>query len=71
MIDKKWLSALKPMVSSKSQWIAFTEVLDAYIEMHSKKLEQSGDLIEMYRSQGAVYSLRKLKQLKDETDGSK
>jgi len=70
MIDKKWLSALKPMVSSKGQWTAFTEALDAYIEMHSKKLEQSSDPIEMYRAQGAVYSLRKLKQLKEEVNAT-
>tara|TARA_R110000803_G_C11947461_1_gene317290 strand:+ start:326 stop:541 length:216 start_codon:yes stop_codon:yes gene_type:complete len=71
MIDKQWLSALKPLASSATQWTAFTEMLDSHIAMQVKKLEQVSDPIEMYRAQGSIHSLRKLKQLKDEIDATR
>ena len=71
MTEKKWLSALKPMAASPIQWEAFEQMLDFYLGMHQKALEQAADPVEIYRSQGSVIALKKLKQLKDEIHASK
>ena len=54
------------MVSNNHQWEAFSNYVDALVEQQHKILEQASDNITMYRSQGAVASLQKLKKLKDE-----
>ena len=54
------------MVSNNHQWEAFSNYVDALVEQHHKILEQADNDIIMYRSQGAVSSLRKLKLLRDE-----
>ena len=54
------------MVSNNHQWEAFNNYIDALIEQQHKILEQSDNDIIMYRSQGAVASLKKLKLLRDE-----
>jgi len=66
MTEKKWLSPLKPMASTPIQWQAFEEMLDYYIGIQQKSLEQSTEPVEIYRAQGAVMSLKKLKKLKEE-----
>ena len=38
--------------------------------MQHKSLEQADDNVMMYRSQGAIAALRKLKSLRDEVIGS-
>jgi hypothetical protein len=64
------LSRLKPWVNNNRQWEAFSSYIDAVIEMQQKALEQADDNIMMYRSQGAIAALRKLKTLRDEVNGS-
>ena len=54
------------MVSNNHQWEAFSNYVDALVEQHHKVLEQADNDIIMYRSQGAVASLKKLKLLRDE-----
>jgi predicted transcriptional regulator len=54
------------MVSNNLQWEAFNNYIDALIENQYRILEQADNDIIMYRSQGAVSSLRKLKLLRDE-----
>ena len=71
MTEKKWLSALKPLASTPVQWQAFEEMLDHYMSIQQKSLEQAAEPIEIYRAQGAVLALKKLKQLKDEIHGAK
>lgn len=66
MKEKPWLSKLKPFAYNNIQWDAFLEMIDAYIEMDVRKLETSTDPIDMYRAQGAIMSLKKLKYLRDE-----
>lgn len=70
MNEKKWLSALKPFASNPVQWAAFEEMLSFYIDTHQRSLEQGADPIDIYRAQGAVTALKKLKQLKDEIHAS-
>jgi hypothetical protein len=71
MTEKRYLSALKPLASTPIQWQAFEEMLDYYIGMQHKALDQAVDTVEIYRAQGAVMALRKLKQLRDEINATK
>jgi hypothetical protein len=57
-------------VGNNLQWQAFSDYIDAVIEMQQKALEQANDNVMMYRSQGAIAALRKLKTLRDEINGS-
>ena len=67
-MDKKWLSALKPLVNNQTQWKAFEEMIDFYVLMKQNALEQASDPQEMYRSQGAIAALKRLKKLRDEVN---
>ena len=70
MHNQQILSKLKPWVNNNRQWQAFSDYIDAVIEMQQKALEQADDNVMMYRSQGAIAALRKLKTLRDEVNGS-
>ena len=48
------------------QWEAFSNYVDALVEQQHKILEQADTDTIMFRSQGAVASLKKLKLLRDE-----
>ena len=54
------------MVSNNHQWEAFSNYVDALVEQQHKILEQADTDTVMFRSQGAVASLKKLKLLRDE-----
>lgn len=59
---------LKPFVNNKDLWVAFNEELDKRIDVAHKGLEQAeGE--ELYRYQGDVRTLKKLKQLRDYVNG--
>ena len=70
MNNQQTLSKLKPWVNNSRQWEAFNNYVDAVIAMQQKALEQADDNVMMYRSQGAIAALRKLKTLRDEVNGS-
>jgi len=70
MNNQQTLSKLKPWVNNNRQWEAFNNYIDAVIELQHKALEQADDNVMMYRSQGAIATLRKLKTLRDEVNGS-
>ena len=67
-LNKPYLPKLKGFVSSNTQWDAFVEALDHYIDLHQKKLEQSADVVELHKAQGAIQALRHLKYLRDEVN---
>ncbi len=58
------------MVSNNHQWEAFSNYVDALVEQQYKILEQADKDIAMFRSQGAIASLKKLKILRDEVNAS-
>ena len=62
--------ALTDLVNKKNKWDAFNAVLDNYISFHQKTLEQSTDTVELYKAQGAISALRKLKYLKEDVNGT-
>jgi len=70
MTEKRWLSALKPMASTPIQWQAFEEMLDYYIGIQHKSLEQNAEPVEIYRAQGAVMAFKKLKRLREEINAT-
>lgn len=62
---------LTDLVNKRNKWEAFNVILDNYISFHQKTLEQSADEKELYKAQGAISALRKLKYLKEEVNGTK
>ena len=65
------LIALKKIVNDKSVWVAFNKTLDDKINQVHVKMEQVQGEADIYRCQGEVAALRKLKYLRDEINGGK
>ena len=65
-MNKQYLPKLKQLANSELQWNAFLEMLEYNIVQHQRKLEQAGDLVDVFKAQGAIAALRQLKYLKDE-----
>ena len=57
-------------VNNKRQWDAFNNYIDWIIVQQQANLEQNVDIVNVYKAQGAIYSLRKLKQLRDEVNAN-
>jgi len=66
MSDKTYLPKLKGMLTAPHMWDAFVEMLDFQIEQQRRMLEQSNDMSDVFKAQGAIAALRHLKYLKDE-----
>jgi hypothetical protein len=66
MMDKPFLPKLKGMLNSPHLWEAFVEKLDYDIEQHQRKLEQTTEMSDVFKAQGAIVALRQLKYLKEE-----
>ena len=64
------LSKLKPWVGNNRQWQAFSDYLDYVISQQQKALEQADHSVVIHRSQGAIATLRKLKYLREEVNGT-
>jgi len=64
-MEKQILSNLKPLVNHQLQ---LNNYLDALIEQHHKAIEQTEDTVVVYRTQGAIAALRRLKYLRDEVN---
>ena len=65
------LIALKKIVNDKSIWVAFNKTLDDKINQVHVKMEQVQGEADIYRCQGEIAALRKLKYLRDEINGGK
>jgi hypothetical protein len=61
--------SLKKLVNDKAIWDALTEELDGRISATHKTLESLTDTSEIYRCQGYIQALRKLKYLRDVVNG--
>jgi hypothetical protein len=55
-------------VNNKRQWDAFNSYIDWAIVQQQASLEQNVDIVNIHKAQGAIGSLRKLKQLRDEVN---
>ena len=65
------LIALKKIVNDKTIWVAFNKTLDDKINQVHVKMEQVQGEADIYRCQGEIAALRKLKYLRDEINGGK
>lgn len=61
--------SLKSFVNNKAEWDAFCEHVEEEIGILHKRLEQSNESVDMYRTQGAIQALRRLKYLRDKVNG--
>jgi len=61
---------LKKLVNDKPLWDNFVEYIDHIIDQQHKAMEQAEDSIMLYRAQGAIATLKRLKYLRDEMNGS-
>jgi len=59
------------MVNNNKQWDQFSEYLDFLVESQHRIMEQTEDSTILYRSQGAIFQLRRLKLLRDEVQKTK
>ena len=59
------------MLNTPLQWEAFNKYIDVLIYQQQISLEQSDNNILMYRSQGAIGALKRLKQIRDIANGIK
>lgn len=63
---KTYLPKLKVLINTPHAWDAFVDKLDSDITDQQRKLEQATDMSDVFKAQGAIAALRKLKYLKDE-----
>ena len=63
--------ALKKIVNDKSVWVAFNKTIDDKINQVHVRMEQVQGEADIYRCQGEIAALRKLKYLRDEINGGK
>ncbi len=61
---------LKKLVNDKPLWDNFVEYVDHIIDQQHRAMEQAEDSIMLYRAQGAIATLRRLKYLRDEINGT-
>lgn len=60
---------LKPLVNDKVLYQDFLEEIDNRIADCHKALEQVSDTFDIYRYQGQIIALRKLKALREKVNG--
>ena len=60
------MKELKQIVNQKPVWDSFLEYLDETITLVHKRLEQEVDVEKIYRAQGEIAALRRLKYMRDE-----
>jgi len=65
-MNKEILGSLKPLVNHQLQ---LNKYIDALIEQHHRAMEQAEDTTVLYRTQGAIGALRRLKLLREEVLG--
>ena len=60
------MKELKQIVNAKPVWDSFLQYLDETIVTVQKRLEQEADVEKIYRAQGEIAALRRLKFMRDE-----
>tara|TARA_R100000315_G_C5172368_1_gene99546 strand:- start:412 stop:606 length:195 start_codon:yes stop_codon:yes gene_type:complete len=62
--------SLKKLVNDKPLWDNFLEYLDKNIAEQHRVMEQASDIQVVFKTQGAITALRRLKYLRDEMNGT-
>ncbi len=68
-MDKQVLSPLKPLTNNIKLLNSLFAYYDETIKLYQSSLEKANDPVEIHRMQGAIAALRKLKYMKEETNG--
>lgn len=63
--------SLKSFVNNKQEWDSYLEYIDVAISKVHKRLEQETSVEAMFRAQGEIQALRRLKSMRDEVNGPK
>ena len=61
---------LRKLTTDKELWDAFVEYIDDAIAKQHKTLEQAGDMPMIYKLQGSIACLRRMKYLRDELNSN-
>ena len=61
---------LRKLTSDKELWDSFVEYIDDAIAKQHKTLEQAGDMPMIYKLQGSIACLRRMKYLRDELNSN-
>jgi uncharacterized protein YbgA (DUF1722 family) len=69
MFSAEQYQKLKPFVNSIPQWQVFSDLVDFYIERQHKIMEQTNNVAELHKAQGALATLRQFQNLKDVVNG--
>jgi uncharacterized protein YbgA (DUF1722 family) len=69
MFNAEQYQKLKPFVNSIPQWEVFSDLVDFYIERQHKIMEQTNNVAELHKAQGALATLRQFQNLKDVVNG--
>ena len=65
------ISTLKKLANDKPLWDSFIEYLDSKIHNAHIRMEQSKDVESIYKMQGEIAAMRRLKLLREEVNGTK
>ena len=63
------MNPLKVLVNNHQLWQDFNKYLDFLISEQHRVIEQASDDKIMWKTQGAITALRRLKKLKEEVNG--
>ncbi len=63
------MNPLKPLVNNHQLWQDFNKYIEFLINEQHRVIEQASDDRVMWKTQGAITALRRLKKLKEEVDG--
>ena len=69
-MDKQILAKLKALVNTKRSWDGYTEYLNELLMQQHSSIERANDSMDLYRAQGAIGVINKLKSLRDEANSS-
>jgi hypothetical protein len=61
---------LRKLTTDKELWDAFVEYIDDAIAKQHKTLEQASDMSMIYKLQGSIACLRRMKYLRDELNSN-
>ena len=69
-MDKQILAKLKSWVNTKRSWDGYNEYLDELVNQQHSTIERANEPMDLYRAQGAIAVINKLKSLRDEVNAN-
>jgi hypothetical protein len=69
MFNAEQYQKLKPFVNSIPQWEVFSDLVAFHVERQHKVMEQTNNVAELHKAQGALAVLRQFQNLKDIVNG--